>query len=696
MADQDFKDFADQFKQMHDDLDKLAKATAVQTEETKEQSKETKEQTEVFKKETKERAKETKTQNKETKTQTETFKKETKVQNQTTKDNSKDRKSILKAMQLQLRKTQMEQGASMSDVAAEHMAGGGGVGGAISAAAGHRIGQFKHKYDPLNLVKKITGGSKLATVLAGKIMRRDPKKIREFADLAPSESGIPTSFFGKSSSQGGGGGRMGGEPSAVSSEKSLGFLESMSVSLTTIIEKVTNLDKNVTQLEEYGKEGTELARKQERHLEEMKDSAALERGRFQKKSPTPTQTKTQMPADKEQSPLLDKIMGWLKDGFSWFMGHLKTIGGLFVTLLAPLKLLKSVAYALFDGLMTLVKFISRITGVSGLASKGLEAAKGAGSAIKSALGIGSKIAATGAAAAAAAGSAPAVAGGAAKAAGAVAGKSAPAVAKAVSGSAIKEAGPKAAGAVAGKSAPAVAKAVSGSAIKEAIKEAGPKVLGGGVLKGAAKALPLVGIGFALKNLYDGDYTQAAIDAAMGLGSVPALLAPGAGSAAIFTTGMAATIANQAYKAIYGLEPLSDPLVKERMPELVEGAKDYVADYLSPQADKENTAGPTAVAEGVPAMGTEETPDIMGATGTVSTPTELAAPQSQTGAVLSQAQEFQRNAAMTPQGGSGGAATIINNVKNNNSSVTNLQQTMPDPRSGETSYLRSLDRHFAPS
>lgn len=630
---EEFQEIKDQFKQMHGDLDKLATTTKEQTKEAKVQTKETKEQTKESKKHHRVEL----------------------------KDKAETR--ALNNMRAAVRKSQLEQGMSPSDVAAEHMAGGGGVGGAISAAAGHRIGQFKHKYDPLNLVKKITGGSKLATVLAGKIMRRDPKKIREFADLAPSESGMPTSFFGKSSSQGGGGGRMGGEPSAISSEKSLGFLESMSVSLTTIIEKVTNLDKNVTQLEEYGKEGTELARKQERHLEEMKDSAALERGRFQKKSPT--QTKTQMPADKKQSPLLDKIMGWLKDGFSWFMGHLKTIGGLFVTLLTPLKLLKSVAYALFDGLMTLVKFISRITGVSGLASKGLEAAKGAGSAIKSALGIGSKIAATGAAAA---GSAPAVAGGAAKAA----------------------------GAVAAKSAPAVAKAVSGSAIKQAIKEAGPKVLGGGLLKGAAKALPLVGIGFALKNLYDGDYTQAAIDAAMGLGSVPALLAPGAGSAAIFATGMAATIANQAYKAIYGLEPLTDPLVKERMPELVEGAKDYVADYLSPQADKEKTAGPTAVAEGVPAMGTEETPDIMGATGTVSTPTELTATQSQTGAVLSQAQELQRNAAMTPQGGSGGAATIINNIKNNNSSVTNLQQTMPDPRSGESSYLRSLDRDFAPS
>ena len=81
----------------------------------------------------------------------------------------------------------------------------------------------------------------------------------------------------------------------------------------------------------------------------------------------------------------------------------------------------------------------------------------------------------------------------------------------------------------------------------------------------------------------------------------------------------------------------------------------------------------------------------------SPPTEVPPQAPQTGLTLSQAAENQRNAEMAGKmGGSGSAATVINNVKNNNSSVTNLQQHMPDPRSGETSYLRSLDRHFAPS
>jgi len=73
-----------------------------------------------------------------------------------------------------------------SGVAADVLASGGGPFSAIKEALAFRASQskarFKQKFDPLNIVQRTTG-SKIATVLAGKLMRRSEESIRAAAGL---------------------------------------------------------------------------------------------------------------------------------------------------------------------------------------------------------------------------------------------------------------------------------------------------------------------------------------------------------------------------------------------------------------------------------------------------------------------------------------------------------------------------------
>jgi len=616
MADQDFKDFADQFKQMHDDLDKLAKATAVQTEETKEQSKETKEQTEVFKKETKERAKETKTQNKETKTQTETFKKETKVQNQTTKDNSKDRKSILKAMQLQLRKTQMEQGASMSDVAAEHLAGGGGLLGAGKAAVGLKVAKVKHKFDPLNIVKKITGGSRLAVALAGKVMGRSEKSIRSFADLAPGMD-LPTPFFGKGKGSGmptlmgeGKGGRHGGDSQSV--------LTKMAVTLSLILARLTSIE-TIQRL---------TAKLTQQQVDGAKDDAAVAGA---KKTPS------RMGKVKEQIKesggaawdFIKGLIGNFKLGLLAAFALLTVAGKMLYDQWNNLKLsfglLKDSAVDMWEG----VKNAFTEAG-SWISQKAIQFVDIVMDMFDSII------------------------------------QGAQELLEKVSFGAYKAPTKEA------RQLDLEAKAKSGDArsirkleAQNTEKVAAPGESAAAVAKNAASfgaKVPAEAKQTAAEGLQRGDYDAAATDSLLGKA------APSGSPEQKATTSAVTQLVAKSYGEVY---------------------KDKQGNPLTPRTD-------TKAPERVPEMVREATKALSKTLSVAAPPTELTQTQPETGLRLIQAAENQRNAEMVGSTGGSGSATVINNVKNNNSSVTNLQQTMPDPRSGETSYLRSLDRHFAPS
>ena len=75
-------------------------------------------------------------------------------------------------------------GTSLSDMILGKMAAGGGVTSSISKSISEKISAkatgLKEKFDPLNMIKFATGGSKLATGIAGKIMGRKQSDIDYF------------------------------------------------------------------------------------------------------------------------------------------------------------------------------------------------------------------------------------------------------------------------------------------------------------------------------------------------------------------------------------------------------------------------------------------------------------------------------------------------------------------------------------
>lgn len=590
MADE-FQDMKDQFTRMHDDLDKLAGATKVQAKKTEEQTKEVKTQTQEFKKESKEHVKES-------------------------KDTAKDRKSILKAMQLQLRKTQMQQGASMGDVAAEHLASGGGLGGAAKAAVGLKVGQFKHKFDPLNIVKKLTGGSRLAVALSGKLMGRSEKSIRSFADLAPGMD-LPTPFFGKGKGLGspalmgeGRGGRHGGDSQSV--------LTKMAVTLSLILARLTSIE-TIQRLS---------AKLSQQQVDAAKDEAALAGA---KKSPSRLgQVKEKVKESAfEAFDFIKGLIGKFKLGLIAAFALLGVAATMLYKQWDNLKLafanLRESAVEMWEGVknafteagswisqkaiqfvdIVMDMFDSIIQGAQELLEKVSFGAYKAPTKEARQLDLEAK----------------------AKAG------DARSMRKLASQNTEKVAAP-------GESATAVSKLASSFGAK----------------------IPVESRGEAAKALERGDYDAAATDSLLGKA------APTGTPEQKATTGAVTQLVAKSYGEVY---------------------KDETGKPLTPRTDKK-------AAERVPEMVREAT-KALSQTLRVTTPTELPQTAPQTGQTLSQAAENQKNAAMNGTvGGTGSSATVINNVKNNNSSVTNVQQNMPDPRSGETSYLRSLDRHFAPS
>jgi hypothetical protein len=544
---------------------------------------------------------------------------------------------------------------TMSDVAAEALASGQSLAGAAKEALGFKRDKlkasFKRMFDPLNIVHRITGGSKLATVLAGKAMGRSEQSIRSAAGLQPLAE-TPTPFMG---------GQDSGAPSAVGSDKAIPLLDKMSTSLTGILERLTELKTS----SEYIKESTgssatslgEIKDLTQEMRDEARDAGAVEKSRFKK---APTQV------NKAGAPVKSDEGGWFSSLMKFLIPALILFGKWIADKIIPLfvKLHRGALYFL-DKLMDIVRFIGKFTG--GALTKGLDVAKNVvGSIGKGAASLAGKLL----------GAAPKiaeVAGGAAAAKGA----------GAIGGKIAQGAGSK-----------VIESAMKGPVVKEVIKDIGGKVLGKTVAKSLPIVGPLIGGAFAIKSFMDGDYTQAAIDAGM----AGASLIPGPGSIVAFGAGLAATIANQAYKQIYGIEPGQDPEVAKRMPELVEESKNFVKDFLSPKVSEgdasiEGYKGPGAPQ---PVGATTATTETQTTTSTPTSPMELPAPAPSSGQTLTQANDLQRNAATETPGGGRNTAAVINNVSNQVTNAPTFNQGMPPARSGESSYQRSLDRHYVPA
>ena len=75
-------------------------------------------------------------------------------------------------------------GKSLSSLITDNIVSGGGIGSSISQALSDRskarMTGIKEKFDPLNIVKALTGGSRLAPALLGRLTGRSPEAIKYF------------------------------------------------------------------------------------------------------------------------------------------------------------------------------------------------------------------------------------------------------------------------------------------------------------------------------------------------------------------------------------------------------------------------------------------------------------------------------------------------------------------------------------
>jgi hypothetical protein len=547
---------------------------------------------------------------------------------------------------------------TMADVAAEHLAGGGSVKGAIGAAAGFKTRKIKtsikKRFDPLNIVHRLTGGSKLATVLAGRIMGRSEQSIRSAAGL---QGVLPPGLDGAAGAAGSPSpaneGTEGGA-SPVSSTKVLNLLEKMVLSLHNI--------------EKFEEQGVGLAKAE---AERIRDKEAAESAKFKKVTPKQI---IKGEEKKEGPSWLETLMGWFKILGAAALEFAASLG----KLLNPLSLLGGALTRLLPSITGALKSLGK--GAIGAVTKGGSAIlKGGKAIIGGVKDLAGKILGTGAKVVGEAGE---------KAAGKIAAKELSSASKITKGVGVAVEG--------------VAKIAPKSKIAGVLGRIAPKILG----SKAATLIPVVGsavgLAFAASRLLQGDLVGAGIDAA---GALPI---PGAA-----IPSLVASLVRDAYMEIYNADPFTDPLIAERLPSLMTMAKESVSDWLMGEA-KTKSESPTAVGDDAARLdaivgqtGSSVTPASMGGENSYenssvpqtlmsSSPTELPAATPQTGQTLTQANDLQRNAAMTPATQGIVAPTIINNVKNQTTNSTTTHQNMPPARSGESSYLRSLDRGFAPA
>lgn len=607
------QDIQDQFKQMHKDLDKLSMASKVQTKEIKKQTEETKKSVKQSVKQSKE-----------------------------IKGGDLEKRKQFAALRKEVRRSQVEQGVSMADVAAEHLAGGGGVGGSIKAAVGVKTAQLKHKFDPLNIVKKVTGGSKLAVAMAGKLMGRKENTIRKFADLAPGEE-LPTGFGkSKGSFSEGSPSRIGGGGGGGDQSKTEGLLGQIASDVSKILDRLTGVEHSTHQSEEAAQEQLELDKKQ---ADESKDTAHVSPSRVGKVNVK------EGPSDpgKGFSGLIKGIMGFVTKFRMLFVGGIILAIALIVTAGAMLykqfKNLKVAFYGLRDSAVEMwgdikQSFSDAGTWITDTATRFLDTISDFFDNIveyvedvvfRLTRGTFGKKAAT-----------PEE-------------KKAQLTEQAKNGD---------------KGAQRKLDKITESERPEKAKAASEKLA-----TGATSAIPDADKAGAAEMIKSGSLNEDVVTSLGGKGDEKS--GPITGSPQRVAAGKALqSLTARTYKETYGVSVAKDTPKNraERLPVIVKQAAPALAESL--------TAAPGGKPQSVP----EATPAIQPVT---PSPQSVPPTAPTTGAKMNQASEDKKDAAVQP-GGNNIVAPVTNvNHVNNNSQTVN--QPMASPRSQESSYLRSQDR-----
>lgn len=544
--------------------------------------------------------------------------------------------------------------ATAGDVAAEFLAGGGGLAGAASEALAFKAEKaktaFKKKFDPLNIVHRLTGGSKLATVLAGKAMGRSEKSIRTAAGLQPIETPTPFSEAPQSS------------PSQVATEEQTPLLEKMTVSLEKILTKLTDMHIVMAKDEKDDEEDTELARQQAFALEQIHDEAVLEKAKSQRPKRVSEKGK-EIEKKVEEEGWFQKIIGGiLKDPKLLLL--MVALGTAAVLIYQNFEKLKNIFGFLGDsikdfwqsvknGFSTIGTYITET--IESIYDRILDAGE---SMIESFMEL------------------------------------LPWSKKKTDAEKHNELVEKAKG--------------TGSEARRAKKKLGKETSTPESLKAAIdKIAPTSKEGLFKTDIPQGKLSAEAQELRKGSYIEDAAGAlkdgkPIAGSPERVAVGGALTqMAYKTYGELFKDEqgnPLSPRTDKgegrdQRLREVLQQSSMKLADVISPSASAApaaTTSIPQQMSSAVPSV-----PQTL-ASNMTTPPTELPSPITETGQALSQANDMQRNAANMSPASVSSNPTVINNITNNTRNASTIHQSMPSPRSGETSYQRSQDRGYAPA
>ena len=238
--------------------------------------------------------------------------------------------------------------------------------------------------------------------------------------------------------------------------------------------------------------------------------------------------------------------------------------------------------------------------------------------------------------------------------------------------------------------------------KDVIKKSALKTLGKSIGKGALKSIPILGAvmgaGFAISRLIDGDVVGAGIEAASGLGSA--------------LTSIPLTITNAArdvYKSVYGDFPdPTDPQDQKNLSEIYDICKEVAAELLkSASVDKtspgemqydemgnatgyatpEPTTAPKTSGSATPASSAPSSPAPAAPSSPAPASTASPTASPNVGQALNSAQSQNLDLQATPS--STDPSTVINNSKTISSKQTGKKESIPSVRNAEPTFQRMI-------
>jgi hypothetical protein len=218
----------------------------------------------------------------------------------TKKDSTEDEESQSYYKAKQIRKT------GFADLMANKLLEGQGIGESfkktLSEKTKAKMTGIKESFDPMNIAKKMTGGSKLAPALIGRITGRKQKDIEHFA--------------GRATPLGGG----------ADTATKVGKVDSVSDGMVGILSKILTLMQKSYDEDKLLSEETKSKEEEIKAEKERKDKAMLDVLKQKKKEENPIEEKIEKETGEGTSGLLSKILDAF-GGAKTALTLLATLGG---------------------------------------------------------------------------------------------------------------------------------------------------------------------------------------------------------------------------------------------------------------------------------------------------------------------------------------------------------------------------------